>query len=333
MRPDRLRPRHGAFTATIKGVLDRLRPSDRLPLDEDRLDGRAALVTGANRGLGLAVAAALAHRGARVIAACRSGVEDVAARIGGANVEARALDLASFASVEKLAGALAEDGVTLDVAILNAGVVAREARATGDGLDETFQVNFLANVLLVRRLLERGVLRQNAAAPPRVVVVSSELHRSAPPIDFTLFGARRSWGMRRAVAEYGASKLLLETWAQELARRASPGVAVHSMCPGAVNTDVAREAPSWALPALGVVMRAFFQDPAVAARPVVYLASSRAFARETGVYLHAQRRKERGALAQDPAAGARLWRESERLLAEAGHALQPFGAPAADGRA
>src|SRR5262245_20312220 len=64
----------GAIWATLKGALYRL--SDRDPplaLDEaDRLDGRAALVTGASRGLGLAIARALVRRGARVLACVRS---------------------------------------------------------------------------------------------------------------------------------------------------------------------------------------------------------------------------------------------------------------------
>jgi NAD(P)-dependent dehydrogenase (short-subunit alcohol dehydrogenase family) len=323
VRPADFVPRHGAVTATLKGVLDRLRRAPPSLADsEERLDGRTILVTGANRGLGLAIAGALAERGARVQAACRSGLDGLG-RLG-ANVEARRLDLAAFASVEEFTEGLARDGIVLDAAIFNAGVVAREARATGDGLDETFQVNFLSNALLARRLLERGVVRAGASPAPRLVFVSSELHRSAPAIDFADLGGPRSWGMRRAVAEYGASKLLVETWAEELARRA-PGVEVHTICPGAVNTDLAREAPRWAQPALAVVMRAFFQDPAKAARPVVFLAASPSIAGETGIYSHAGRRKTRSPLAQDRAAGAKLWRESERLLAQAGHALAPLG--------
>lgn len=315
-----MRIRGNAWSATFHGIVDRVRNrAPELPLDDaERLDGKTALVTGSNRGLGLGIAQALVGRGARVVAACRSGLDQLGARLG-ASADPRPLDLADLASVERLIDSLARDRVALDVVVFNAGVVAREARVTRDRLDETFQVNFLANVLLARRLFEHGLLRAGA----RLVFVSSELHRSAPPIDFARLGAARSWGLRQAVAEYGASKLLVETWAHELARRAR-AAAVHTMCPGAVDTDVAREAPEWSKPLLAIVMRAFFQRPGEAARPVVFLAASRTLDGETGVYLHARRRKERGERARDPAAGARLWDESERLLAAAGHALAPF---------
>jgi NAD(P)-dependent dehydrogenase (short-subunit alcohol dehydrogenase family) len=316
----------GALSATLYGIVDRLR--DRTPplvLDErDRLDGRACLVTGANRGLGLAVARALAGRGARVIAACRSGLDAVARTVNDA--DARALDLASLASVEALVTGLERDGVVLDVAVLNAGVVASRSRATGDGFDETFQVNFLANVLLVERLLERGRLRRGA----RLVFVSSESHRSAPPIALDTLGQPRAWGMRQAVAEYGASKLLVETWASELSRRAGARVQVATVCPGAVRTDIAREAPRWSRPLLAVAMRLFFKPPADAAAPIVWLAAARAIEGETGVYLHVGRRKPRAPHADDPVTGRGLWEKCERLLASAGHPLRPLDAAEGD---
>jgi NAD(P)-dependent dehydrogenase (short-subunit alcohol dehydrogenase family) len=372
---DLLRPRYdGALVATLGGIVDRIRDrAPALPLTEgDRLDGRTCLVTGANRGLGLAVAIDLVRRGGHVVLACRSGIPEVmdvvrrhatAAASGTSagtgtsgigtsgigtsgigTVEAVGLDLADLASVEKLVDELAEDGARIDVTVLNAGIVPREARRTKDGFDESFQVNFLANVLLVRRLIERGVIAEGAvdeddarevAFVPRIVAVSSESHRSAARIDWSRFGSFRAWGMRDAVAEYGHAKLLLETFVVELARRTSNGAmsdgaiedarprdaSVHSVCPGAVRTDIGREAPSWVKPALDATMRAFFQEPDQAALPVVYLAAARGLEGRTGVYLHAQRAKPRSDEACDRASGRRIWEESERLLATAGHAL------------
>lgn len=345
---DLLRPRYdGAIAATIGGIVDRIR--DRAPplalSPSDRLEGRACLVTGANRGLGLAIATELARRGAHVVMACRSGIPEIMDVVrrdagGSGTVEAVRLDLGELASVERMVDELAEDGVALDAVVLNAGVVPREARRTKDGFDESFQVNFLSNVLLVRRLLERGVIPNATFAPharddddpdardpedssrtPRVVLVSSESHRSAPPIDFSRLGTFRAWTMREAVAEYGATKLLGETWAHELATRTRGDVAVHTLCPGAVNTDIAREAPEWVKPALGATMRAFFKPPEEAARPVAYLVGAREIEGETGLYVHVTRRKERAPQAQDPYAGRRLWEASDRLLEGAGHAL------------
>lgn len=339
-----LRPRYdGTLAAIAGGIADRVRDRTAAPLaldDRDRLEGRACLVTGANRGLGLAIAIALARRGGHVILACRSGIPEAMDEVRRAaasgkestpgTVEGIHLDLGDLDRIERFVDELAEDGTALDVTVLNAGVVPREARRTKHGLDEQFQVNFLANVLLVRRLLERGVIGSRSSDPddddrsggkPRIVLVSSEAHRSAAPIEWHALGAFRSWGMREAVKEYGRSKLLLETWAAELARR-TPQASVHTVCPGAVATGIGREAPEWARPALEVTMKAFFKRPEVGAEPVVYLCASRAIEGETGIYLHANRRKDRSDDARSPDNGRRLWHETERILASAGYTLE-----------
>jgi NAD(P)-dependent dehydrogenase (short-subunit alcohol dehydrogenase family) len=326
----------GIVSATLHGIVDRFR--DAAPplalAPSERLDGRTALVTGANRGLGLAISQELARRGAHVILACRSGIQEAmelvrhAAGDGGGTASGVKLDLGDLATVDKLASDLAADGVVLDVTVLNAAIVPERARTSRHGLDEMFQVNYLANHLFVRRLIAAGVVttqRNDDDGPaekfaPRIVMVSSESYRTAHAIDWPRFAQPGLYGMREVVAEYGHTKLLLETFAAELARR-YPGISVHTSCPGAVATDIAREAPGWVKPILDPAMRRFFKPVDEGALPLVWLSVSRTIEGRTGLYVHVKTQKERDPRASDPRTGHRLWDASEAVLARIGFPL------------
>ncbi len=308
-------------SATLQGLWQMRAPSSSIvPLAEDeRLDGRVALITGANRGLGRAVATRLAERGARVILACRSGITEAAARIaresGSDQVETRHVDLADLASIDRLIAGLVSEGRKLDIVVLNAGVVPRAARPTAQGFELMFGVNYLANVALVEGLLDAGVVVPSADAPPRIVFVTSESHRGAGPIDLADLGAFRPFGAMTGMKVYGYTKLLLSTYAAHLARRLGPLASVHACCPGPVNSDIAREAPAWMKPLLRPVMRAFFRSPEDAAPPVVYLAAAHRLDGETGSYLHVLEQKPPDDECLDAAKGAALYEKSRTLLA------------------
>jgi NAD(P)-dependent dehydrogenase (short-subunit alcohol dehydrogenase family) len=325
------------FTATLIGLIDLVRnKGDGVRLDDsDRLDGRTCLVTGASSGLGKATAIELARRGARVLMACRGGIpeagQDVERMSHSRAVEMLAVDLAELASIHRLCDQLRDRKERLDIVVLNAGVMPRRSQRTRDGFERMFQVNYLANVLLAERLLGDGVIANRAFAQsggggrhPRIILVSSDSHRSAKPLDFRTFGDYVEYGMATGMAHYGHTKLALCTFAVELGRRLRDehgvGVAVHSLCPGPVASNIAREAPGWVTPPLRLVMRLFFSTPEVAARPVVYLACARALEGETGRYMHGMRFKELAEMARDPARGAALWEASQALLRRADRA-------------
>ena len=105
-------------------------PSKWTAADMPALDGRVAIVTGANSGLGLETARELARHGARVVIACRdvtkgtAALESIRADVGSsADVSVSQLDLASLASVRAFAAAELDRGVPLDLLINNAGVM------------------------------------------------------------------------------------------------------------------------------------------------------------------------------------------------------------------
>ena len=154
---------------------------------------------------------------------------------------------------------------------------------------------------------------------PRVIFVASEAHRWSE--DLALLGLERprDGSPRRVLDWYGTYKLMLATFAWELARRLSvegvPRVAVFALCPGAMRTNIARELPAPLRAPLGVVMHLFFQDPFVADEPVLHLACSRALEGHTALYLHKMARKAIDPRAADPELGRALWERSEEVLA------------------
>lgn len=206
--------------------------------DIPELEGRVALVTGANSGLGLEAAVLLAGAGARVVLACRSRskAEAAAARIG-EKAEVVPLDLASLASVAAAAEAVRARYPRLDILINNAGLMAVDQARTEDGFEMQLGVNHLGHFALTAHLLPLLL----AAPAARVVAVSSVGHRPGT-IDFDdLMFERRRYDRWRA---YFQSKLANLLFIVELERRfrlaGTPAKALAAH-PGASGTDLGRE--------------------------------------------------------------------------------------------
>jgi NAD(P)-dependent dehydrogenase (short-subunit alcohol dehydrogenase family) len=325
MSPDE---RNHPISAILTGALDRFRVRREIPplAAHERLDGKLALVTGGASGLGFAVSVDLARRGARVLLADRRGIEEARRRavllgVEASRIEPVHVDLSDLASVDRLAEDLAARGVRLDRLILNAAIVPLEARTTPQGLDEMFVVNYLSSFALVTALLANGVLPRDrrGGEAPRVVFVASEAHRWSEDLVVDALDRPRDGSPRRVLRWYGTYKLMLATFAWELARRLSPGgvpeVGVHALCPGAMRTGIARELPAPLRVPLDAVMRLFFQDPFGADEPVIHLSCSRALDGRTAVYLHKMAEREVDPRAADAEVGRALWEGSEALLA------------------
>ncbi|SFI87562.1 Short-chain dehydrogenase [Amycolatopsis sacchari] len=178
--------------------------------------GRTALITGANSGLGLQSAKALAAKGARVLLACRSaerGAQALRAVQEVAHTEPRliTLDLADLSSVRKAAAEAREDGA-LHLLINNAGLMATPHGTTADGFELQFGTNYLGHAALTWLLMP--ALREGTDA--RVVTLTSigafgaRLHLDDPNFEHRRYNA---------AAAYGQSKLANQVFALELDRR------------------------------------------------------------------------------------------------------------------
>ena len=168
--------------------------------------GRTAVVTGANGGLGLATARALAGAGATVVIAARN--QERAAEAMGrirdglpkASLELVELDLGSLASVQKAAEEILAAHQTVDLLVNNAGVMGIPERRTADGFEMQFGVDHLGHFALTARLMP-ALLGAPAA---RVVTVTSTAHHMGRAVDPKNPNLDGHYGPWRA---YGQAKL------------------------------------------------------------------------------------------------------------------------------
>ncbi|ADH67374.1 MULTISPECIES: oxidoreductase [Nocardiopsis] len=291
------------------------------PADIPPLDGRTALITGANSGIGYRTARALARHGARVLLTGRrpDALAEAAARlrgdVPGARLETVELDLGDLAAIRDAAAPLAAEE-TIDILVNNAGVMnVPQRRTTRDGLELTVGTNHLGHFALTAHLMP--ALTRSAAA--RIVTVSAiaATWRSGDLTD--LMSEQRY----RPMGAYAKSKRANIVFTRELARRldgsAHRALAVH---PGSAVTNLQRHTSTGRAGRLFVALaaRTLMGSPEGAAWPSLYGATHAAAA--NGAFLGPAGRDQTSgtpeptplpAGADSPEQGSRLWRESERL--------------------
>jgi NAD(P)-dependent dehydrogenase (short-subunit alcohol dehydrogenase family) len=185
------------------------------------LQGKTALITGGNTGLGKATALALAQKGARVILACRSlergdkAASEIRSQVENAQVAVYFLDLSSLKSVRKFVHDFVRTENDLHILINNAGIYGCPHWKSQDGYEMQFAVNHLGHFLLTNLLMD--TLAQSA--PSRIIVVSSSLHKKAC-IKFDDLNGDQDYNPKKA---YTQSKLANLLFAHELNNRLPSG--------------------------------------------------------------------------------------------------------------
>lgn len=320
---------HGRFNnpvvAALAGFKDLFRKqdfADRLK-DDDRFDGKTCLVTGANSGLGFALAVEMASRGARVLCTCRRLQEETLRKIkkksGSDNVEVRTLDLSKLDSIHAFIRGLIKDNIKIDATILNAGVALPGARKTDSGQEEMFMVNYLSNVILCTLLLNNEIIpvkEKQAESNSRILFISSDSHQESSYIDYDEFGKYIDYGVKKGISHYSYYKLVLNTYATELSRQVNKNgvdVGVNVICPGPVHSGIIKEAPFLLRMILGAIFKVIFRSPKKAALPVVYMSISPDYEGRTNEYQHMFKPKRMDEKIYEEEEGKKLWERSYEL--------------------
>jgi WW domain-containing oxidoreductase len=293
-----------------------------------RLNGKVAIVTGANSGIGTETARVLALGGAHVVMACRSvsAGQDVAETLrkslpsDAGSFEVMALDLADLASVRAFAEAFSKSGRSLDLLVNNAGVMATPLGRTAQGCEMQVGTNHVGHFVLTKLLRPRI----DASSFARIVNVSSALYMQGKPARlFETLEEDPTYAHRKYAPfpAYGDSKLANVLFTRHLATLLPKNVETFCLHPGVIPTNLTRS-----MGVMGSLFRSvgkvFTKSIAQGAATSVYAAVSKDLVGQSGAYLTNCHVKKLSATGRDEALAARLWSVTERVAGA-------FGAPLA----
>ncbi len=273
------------------------------------LAGKTVLLTGINSGLGFESARVLRLRGARILGAARSleNARKVTAELGGDSLPF-ACDLADPARVRACVDEVRGAGLTLDVILCNAGIMALPERTIAHGQELQFLTNHVGHALLVGGLLpalaERG----------RVVVLSSAAHAWAPPAGIQLddLSMERSYGGNRA---YGQSKLANLLFARALAKRfTGTEKTANAVHPGVIATNLARHMSPLVRMVMPLASAIAMKSVGQGAATQCYVATHPDAARVNGEYFADCNVAPTSSQGRDLALAEKLWVRTQEIL-------------------
>ncbi|XP_076261461.1 retinol dehydrogenase 11-like [Rhynchophorus ferrugineus] len=289
-----------------------------------RLDGKTALITGSNTGIGKVAVKDFFERGARVIMACRNedkakvAADDIKTscqtKENTGEILIERLDLGSLESIRNCAQKLLEREPKIDLLVNNAGVMMCPEGKTEDGFETQLGTNYLGHFLLTLLLLPK--IRQSSAA--RIVNVSSVAHERGS-IDFDDLNSQKK--PYSAYAAYTQSKLANVLFTKELDRRLKESkidnINVYSLHPGVIKTELGRHLQETYGSALMFVWRLFswaIKTPEQGAQTTIYCSVDEKCANESGLYYSDCAVKTPSKAAQNSEDAEKLWVESLKLV-------------------
>ena len=292
------------------------------------LEGKVAMVTGGYSGIGLETTRALKEAGARVIVPARR--IDVAKSALSGIVESEDilnLDLADPGSAQSFVNEFVDSGLSLDILINNAAVMACPQIPTKEGWDLQFAVNHIGHFIITK-----GLLPAMSSSGSRIVTLSSTGHKLSG-IQWEDVHFEESYDKWKA---YGQSKTAASLLAVEISERMKDeGIKTYSVHPGGIFTPLQRHLEKEEMIALGwlgedgelsEMAAANFKSPTQGASTSLWCATSPMLEEVSGVYCEncdVAVRQEDGPMARyigvadwavDTDEAAKLWDFTEHTL-------------------
>lgn len=283
------------------------------PIDLDvDLSGQVIAITGANSGIGMAAAQALAQRGATIYVVARNLERGEEARqrlilaTRNPHIYFEQIDLSRLASVRACADRLLAQTNRLDGLINNAGAEYRTRTLTVDGLEANFATNVLGPFLLTNSLLP--VLKRTPHS--RIINVSSGgMYTAKLDVNDFQFESKPFNNLAAYAQAKRAQVMLTEMWAAMLK---NDDIVVNAMHPGWVDTPIVQAG----LPTFRKVVGRLLRTPAQGADTIVWLMSAQRAASITGEFWfdRRERPKHKSTTTHSPLEDYRcLWETCERL--------------------
>lgn len=223
------------------------------------LAGEIALVTGASRGIGAAIADELAARGAKVIGTATSerGAQAIGERLAAHAGAGRVLDVSDSAAVDSVLASIAEEFGAITILVNNAGITRDQLllRMKDEDWQAILDTN-LGSVFRTTKAVLRGMMK---ARKGRIISIAS------------VIGSIGNAGQ----SNYAAAKAGIVAFSKSIAREiGSRGITVNVVAPGFIDTDMTRALPEEQRNALlGQIALQRLGDPADIAQAVAFLAS------------------------------------------------------------